>query len=258
MIGRRLRRLAERASRHVVLRRRLPAEAGGAVVYVTPDSALRLWSRRLASADPRLVEAAIQLVRPGHVVWDVGANVGLFAFAAAGLAGREGRVLAIEPDGVLAGLLRRSARALAPGHARVEVLPVAASDRSGAAVLCVAARGRSSNHLKGAGLSQTGGVREEEWVGTVMLDALLERFSPPHVLKIDVEGHETAVLAGARALLDLHRPTVLCEVDVQHAEEVTAALRRHRYVLFDADSKLTPRPQIATACWNTLALPLPS
>ena len=258
MIARHLRRLAERASRRVVLRRRLPERAGGAVIYVTPDSALRLWRRSMTDVDPRLLEAAIQLIRPGAVVWDVGANVGLFTFAAAGLAGPGGRVLAIAPDPVLVRLLQRSARVRRPTQAPVDVLPAAASDRLGVAVLCVAARGRSSNYMKGAGLSQTGGVREEQWACTLTLDALLDTFPPPEVLKIDAEGHEPAVLSGAKDLLERHRPVVLCEVDRAHAETVTSLLRERRYALFDADAPADQRTALSLACWNTLALPLSS
>src|SRR5206468_2992555 len=117
------RRVAERISRHVVLRRHLPPRVGGAIIYVSPDAALRFWRANLDTVDPSLLNAAWELVHPGDVVWDVGANVGLFSFAAAGLAGDAGLVVAVEPDPFLVGLLRRSARRRRVGHARVEVVP---------------------------------------------------------------------------------------------------------------------------------------
>jgi hypothetical protein len=38
----------------------------------------------------------------------------------------------------------------------------------------------------------------------------------PNFLKIDVEGHELAVLEGARQTLEKHRPTILLECEARH------------------------------------------
>jgi hypothetical protein len=38
----------------------------------------------------------------------------------------------------------------------------------------------------------------------------------PDFLKIDVEGHESAVLAGAWRTLELHRPAILIECEARH------------------------------------------
>ena len=104
-----VRRYLESLSRGVVFRRRLPANLGGASVWVTPESRLRFWYPGLGSNDPWLLNMARQFIRPNDRVWDVGANVGLFAFAASYTAGQ---VLAVEPDAVLVNLLRRTARNL--------------------------------------------------------------------------------------------------------------------------------------------------
>jgi predicted RNA methylase len=86
----------------------------------------------MARVDPALMRLAAETVRQGDTVWDIGANLGLFSFAAAVAAGPSGRVLAVEPDTALAGLLRRSA-AVNHGHAPVDVLPAAASDQEAVA-----------------------------------------------------------------------------------------------------------------------------
>src|SRR5688572_22539499 len=96
-----LRSLLEGFSRDRVLRRRLPTEYGGHTLLVSPDSALMYWRRDLGRTDPLLLRLAADLVRPGATVWDIGANVGLFSFAAAFQAGRSGYVVAVEPDDLL-------------------------------------------------------------------------------------------------------------------------------------------------------------
>ena len=116
---------------------------------------MRYLGRGMTQADPPLLRLAAEVVRRGDTVWDIGANLGLFSFAAAVAAGPAGRVLAVEPDTVLAGLLRRSA-AVNSGHAPVDVLPAAVSDGLSVARFHVARRNRSTNHLDGFGTSQAG------------------------------------------------------------------------------------------------------
>jgi FkbM family methyltransferase len=251
-----LRALLERLSRDRILRRSLPPEHGGHTLYVSPDAAMRLWKRDLGDVDPFLLTMAAELVRPGMVVWDLGANVGLFAFAAAFAAGPSGRVLAVEADGWLAGLIERSAREAPASHARVEVLTAAVADVPGTVELCIARRGRAGNHLQSVpGSTQTGGTREVRQVTAVTPDSLLDRSPAPQVVKIDVEGAELLCLRGAAKLLREVRPVLLCEVTAENAGEVGALLRGHSYTLFDAATDPGRRRPLDRPAWNTLALP---
>jgi len=209
----------------------------------------------LASSDPWLLDMAVELVSRGDVVWDIGANVGLFSFAAAGLAGPSGRVLAVECDSWLVNLLRRSARTNRRGLAAVDVLPVAASAAVDIRHFCIAKRGRASNHLGDFTPSDAGGIREIQYVPTVTLDWLTDRFPPPRVLKIDVEGAEEDVLRGGEKLLRMVRPVVLCEVSGQHCARVGKFLSACGYVLFDAEVSKEKRRPLTNATWNTLAFP---
>jgi len=251
-----LRALVEKLSRDRVVRRRLPAAFGGAGLYVSPDASLNLWKRDLAQIDPLLFQLAAELVRPGAVVWDVGANVGLFAFAAAYRAGRSGRVLAVEADDWLAALMRRSAATAGPAYAPVDVLAAAVADRYGVADLWIAGRGRAANHLESVpGSTQTGGRRESRKVVTVTLDGLLDGVPAPDFVKIDVEGAEVLCLQGAERLLSEVRPVVVCEVTGENADAVGDRLRGHGYTLFDAAEAPDRRQPLAAPAWNTLALP---
>lgn len=257
MMGRPLRRLAEWLSRGVVLRRHLPNDFQRLPLYVTPEAGLRHWGV-LSSVDRHLLGMARELVRPGAVVWDVGANVGLFAFSAASMAGSSGLVLAIEPDIWLAHLVDRSSREIAEKKlpaAPVRVLCASVSNEQRVSELEIAERARASNHLYGAsGSTQTGGYRHLQPTVSVVLDSLLDFFPAPSVLKIDVESHEADVLRGAVRLLESARPVIWCEVDPKNAETVSKLLREKNYQLFGAAND--PHPPILRAWWNTLAVPM--
>jgi FkbM family methyltransferase len=251
-----IRTIAERLSRGIVLKRRLPADVGGMALMVSPDASLRYWKFGLQHADPMLLNAAKFLVRPADVVWDVGANVGMFSFASAGLAGAEGKVLAIEPDPWLSQLLRESSRLRENAGHSVEILSVALSEHTGLADLNIANRGRAANFLSGVRPSnQTGGVRDCVKVVCLTLDWLLENFQRPSVVKIDVEGAEAAVLRGARKLLRDVRPKFLCEVAEDNRDAVTSIFLAAGYQLFDAEKPSRGSTPLARCAFNTIALP---
>lgn len=247
-----VRNLLQRLSRGVVLKRSLPERFGGATLFVSPDASLRYWKPSLETADPKLYDSVAELVKPGDTVWDVGANVGLFAFTAAHYAGPDGRVLALEPDSFLSGLLHRSASALPGSYAPVDILPVAVSDTVGLARLSIAGASRASNSL-GAGRDSLGGVRETQSTLCLTLDWLLDHFPPPNVLKIDVEGLELAVLRGAEKLLTSARPRIHCEMS---SMECFHFLKDHGYELYDEDVPLAQRQPLDRLVFNVIALPL--
>ncbi len=70
-----------------------------------------------------------------------------------------------------------------------------------------------------------GGVRYTQYVPTLTLDSLLHSFSPPQLIKIDVEGAEELVLQGATKVLTVCRPSVYLEVGSQQARSLLQFLR---------------------------------
>jgi FkbM family methyltransferase len=247
-----LRTTLENASRRLVFRRRLPPPFAAARIYASTEGGLRYLRPRAAGIDPPLLSLAAELVQPGDTVWDIGANLGLFTFAAAAAAGPAGEVLAVEPDARLVTLLRRSAAAN-PNVAPVSVLGTAVADEIGVARFHVARRNRSTSYLDGFGTSQTGGSREVQTVPTVTLDWLAERFPAPAVIKIDVEGAEVLVLRGAEQLLR-QGATVICEVAGTNAAAVRDVLGPIGYELYDGDVGPARRVPVSAAPPSTLAV----
>lgn len=229
-----LRRVVERLSRNRVLKRRLPSDFGSRPIYVSPDAALRFWGYDLERTDPVLFRLARQLVKRGDVVWDIGANLGIFSFAAAAVAGKSGTVVSVEADPWLAGLLRRSASERFAEHAAVSVVSAAVADRLTIVDFNIANRGRCSNFVSGFGTTQTSGSRSSFPLVAVTLDWLANYFPKPAVLKIDIEGMDLLALQGGTEILKA-RPIVISEVQSAEAEEMAAILRHFGYNLFNTD-----------------------
>ena len=143
-----LRRALEILSRRIVLHHRFSERFSNAQLAVSPGASLRYWRSDLESLDPNILNAAEELVKPGDVVWDIGANVGLFALAAAAMAGPKGQVLAIEPDLWLVNLLRHSATYRNNRIAPLTILPLAISNDIRLEELKIAVRGRAGNFLE--------------------------------------------------------------------------------------------------------------
>ena len=161
------------------------------------------------------------LVDRGRTAVDIGANQGFYSYA---LAARFQRVLAFEPNSAIAEDLRRSALR------NLEVHNVALSASEGLADLYV---------------PKVTGVQQHGW-------ASLDRFNLPDAtdvvalqvpkrtldgyglqavdfVKIDVEGHEPEVLAGAVGTLERNRPVVLAEIREANRSGVLALFERLGY-----------------------------
>ncbi len=171
--------------------------------------------------EPEL-RALDRLLSPGNVFIDVGANIGLYALKAARLVGPTGRVLAFEPgaeayDHLVANLAMNAYPWAAP-------MKVAASDAAGQAVLHHVPLGHDPQAFS---LIANARATDGEVVETVTLDSLIDRAGLTRVdlIKIDVEGAEPLVIAGARDLLARLRPAVIfeCNAHINAGGEAGAA-----------------------------------
>jgi FkbM family methyltransferase len=161
------------------------------------------------------------LVDPHRVAVDVGAHSGIYTYALSRLAHR---VIAVEPNPLLAQDLAK-----AFVRAPVRVVAEAASDASETVLLRTPvdqpggeglATLSPSNTLAGSKVSTTS-------VTTRPLDQIVKEEGPIGFIKIDVEGHELAVLRGARHTLDDWRPTMLIEAEERHRPDAVASLTEY-------------------------------
>lgn len=150
---------------------------------------------------------------PGAVAFDIGANIGEMSLCFAQAVGPAGRVVAFEPIPFMADAIARTATI--NGLAQMQVVHAALSDAP--AQLHIEARWRSDAIVDSGGSR----ISDTPTPGSVPVAALrLDDWCAAHLapdvrlglVKIDVEGHELAVLAGARATLARYRPVLALEV----------------------------------------------
>lgn len=168
----------------------------------------RVIARELRKGEPEL-RLLPDLVDPTRAAVDVGANRGVWTHQMAALCPR---VYAFEPNPKMFAILD------AARPSNVEARQIALSDRTGVASLKVprSARGFSNQHASletnWAGAMEFGVVE----VATARLDDM--DLEPCGFIKIDVEGHEPAVIAGAIGLIARDRPTLLVELEERHSD----------------------------------------
>jgi len=157
--------------------------------------------------DPKVTWVVDRLLRPGDNVLDIGANWGLVTIRAARRVQATGHVHAIEPQERLVAYGRASVEQ--NRYSNITFHPIALSDAAGTMTLTVPEENSGAAYL-GQGLagqpgrSQTVTVEE---TSTFLESLPIQRW---RLWKIDVEGHEAAVLRGAlRYLGGRRRPDVI-------------------------------------------------
>ncbi len=165
--------------------------------------AIGLSIQQLGVFDLPVAEVLWRLADPGELALDVGANIGQMAALLARRVGPTGRVIAFEPNADVRAELAFNVAAWRAdaGSAPIDVLAAALSDHDGDGILLMPPSfewNRGVAEVVGAGDRRSG---ERQRIQLARLDAFVLAPAQVGVMKLDVEGHEGAVLRGASALL---------------------------------------------------------
>ena len=157
--------------------------------------------------DDHVLTICLDALKPGGVLYDIGANAGYISLAAA-KARPDAQVIAFEPLLALAEDVALAAHR--NGFDRLSVYNVALSSENGEAELFLPTQSVHASFVsreEGATLVKVPTVRLDDAVAAGLLP-------PPTVVKLDVEGAEMLVLEGAAETLRAHRPTICFECDL--------------------------------------------
>ncbi len=233
------------------------------VLYVDPRDdkiALKLLAGR--AWQRRQLETAIATLRvagrlpAGGLFLDVGANIGCQTVYAM-RSGAFASAIAIEPDPHNFDILKRNLAANGL-EGRVEAVAAAASARRGRVLLRRHARNHGAHSVEESFATRPAGTTD---VDATPLDELLRHreIAPDKVglVKIDVEGHELAVLQGMAGLCAAGAP-LLVELTADRAGEHVAAFKALLAPYYSQASDLGSAngkpaegsPLEALACWG--------
>jgi FkbM family methyltransferase len=192
------------------------------------------WSLGDWGDEKQLLRLVETVVKPGGVLYDVGANVGLVSAHFARDSFALSRVVAFEPNPAAL----KSLASLFAGHARVTVVPCGLGDADATATL---------NAPIGASIQGSlvypyeGGHKVQ--VQIRQGDAVVRELNlpPPDVIKIDAEGYEPKVLAGLAETIARHQPIIFFE-HICLMDGALAALAPDGYemIFIGDDGKLFP------------------
>lgn len=151
------------------------------------------------------------LVPSGSLIIDVGANVGYLSGLFAQWMGASGRVLSVEPIPATYDALSYSMRKLFSSS--VTTIQSCVSDREGEVAMHVPeyAEGGANYYESRIVDANASAASNPITVPATTLDALIGARNPAFI-KIDVEGHELAVIKGGAEFLSKHHPPLLIEV----------------------------------------------
>ena len=182
---------------------------------VDPGLSVRLRVLKARLRRDAILRLMQEMIQPGDVTVDVGANRGAYTHVMSAKVGRRGRVHAVEPFPDNCSRLRTVARR----RGNIVVHAVAVSDHSGHAVLRIPVHDGHRIHALATLEPNRPWDGDSCEVPVRTLDELLAGERRISLVKCDVEGHEQRVFDGAKDILDRDRPVVLTELEQRHREE---------------------------------------
>jgi len=167
-------------------------------------------------------------VKEGHVVFDIGANVGFYSLIASKIAGGTGKVYAFEP---------------APRNVYYLKKHFELNNCVNSIVVLGGVSDKKRFVYFNEGSHPATGFLSNE-IGSILvpifdLDELVENkiIPAPNLMKIDVEGSEFKVLTGAKNILEKYHPTIFLSThNEQVHKECLELLRSFNYKLGSIDN----------------------
>ena len=196
-------------------------------------------SRMAHEYEPPVADFLRDLIKPGFLCFDVGANVGVYALQFCQWSAPSGRVVAFEPSPAARRVLERHV-AMNRLKDRVQIVPAAVGSHEDQAVFFAAgADGMSRLETPNPALAHQS---QALTVPVVTVDGFVATTgNVPDLILIDVEGFELAVLEGCRQIITSRRRKTHLVVEMHPSLWPSAHSSGEKMAAFLSEMQLRPR-----------------
>ncbi len=157
--------------------------------------------------EPHVASTCVQMLRPGEVFFDIGANAGMVTLETRAMLGEAVSIVAFEPQPSLAESLRRSVAL--NSYSNISVFECLLGDEDGSAELFL------TSHAIHASMIPRERTFERISRPLHRIDTLVKegRCAAPDIVKIDTEGAELKILHGMSETIHSASPSLIFEAD---------------------------------------------
>ncbi len=152
------------------------------------------------------LEVLFSELKSGDVVYDIGANMGIYTIFLAKKLGKEGVVIAFEPEKENSLILKKNIKINKLNN--VKVFTKALADQNGQKYLYKNIKGGISGYTLVQGSDRKPWGKIDIYKGDDLVN--VKKLPIPNAVKIDVEGFEFPVLKGLEQTLSSERCKILC------------------------------------------------
>mgnify|MGYP001606831428 FL=1 len=150
--------------------------------------------------EPLSTKTVHEEVREGYTVVDIGANIGYYALMESRLAGKKGKVYAIEHSQINFSNLVKNIKL--NGYKNIQAFKLGIGDKNGSAKMYISPH----SNLNSLVVQKNKRIISTIQINIATLDKFLKNKKYPDFIRMDVEGYEYNIIKGMKNMLKLRRP----------------------------------------------------
>ena len=168
-------------------------------------------------------EYGLKFIRKNDICIDAGANQGIYTIPFAKIAGKKGKVIAIEPMKYAQEILKSNSRI--NNLKNIKIIDGVISNENKKVILDL------TNGVGSASITREFGKKNVLKVVSTTIDDLVKNYDLKKVnfIKMDIEGCEFLALKGAKKTLKKFKPIICLESDVKSFKKINNFLKKFSY-----------------------------